>query len=180
MREGHTATAMSENPAIIAAPAPALEVEIGSNGEELIDTRFGKIAIRRDHPINFPRGLLGMPDKNHFCLLEFPVKKFAQFRLLQSLEDTALSFIVLPLEIDNPILERDDVVKGCKDLDIPERDLAMLLIVSVHRGANEVRLSVNARAPLLIDANRKEATQYVFQNNKYQVQQPLVLADAKP
>lgn len=175
MREGYTATAMSENPAIIANQVAS--PEIGPNGEEMIDTRFGKIAIRRDNPISFPHGLLGMPDKTSFCLLEFPIAKFSQFRLLQSLEDSALSFITLPLEINNTILERDDIVKACKDLNIPERDLAILLIVSVHRGASEVRLSVNARAPLLIDAQQREATQYVFQNNRYEVQQPLVLVE---
>ncbi len=176
MREGYSATAMSENPAIIAAQTPP-GVEIGPNGDELIDTRFGKIAIKRDNPITFPRGLLGMPDKTSFCLLDFPVKKFAQFRLLQSLDDNALSFISLPLEVVNDIIDREDIVKACKDLDLPEKDLAILLIVSVHRGASEVRLSVNARAPLLIDASRREATQYVFQNNRYLVQQPLTLAE---
>lgn len=177
MREGHTATAMSDNPAIIATQANATASEIGPNGEEIIETRFGKIAIKRDHPILFPQGLLGMPDNVRFCLLEFPVKKFPQFRLLQSLEDNALSFITLPVEVNNSIVERDDIEKACKDLGIPVKDLAILLIVSVHRGASEVRLSVNARAPLLIDANRREATQYVFQNNRYLVQQPLPLVE---
>lgn len=177
MREGYTATAMSENPAIIPAQASESVSEIGPNGEELIDTRFGKIAIKRDNPILFPQGLLGMPEHVRFCLLEFPVRKFPQFRLLQSLEDNALSFITLPVEIDNAIVERDDIEKACKDLNIPVRDVAILLIVSVHRGASEVRLSVNARAPLLIDANRREATQYVFQNNRYLVQQPLTLVE---
>lgn len=180
MREGHTATAMNENPAIIANSMDADAPATGPKGEEFIDTRFGKIAIKRDNPISFPHGLLGMPECVNFCLLEFPVKKFPQFRLLQSLDDAALSFITLPLEMDNSIIEREDILKGCRDLGIPEPDLAMLLIVSVHRGAQDVRLSVNARAPLLIDAQRREATQYVFQNNRYEVQQALTLVEQRP
>lgn len=174
MREGQTA-AVTENPAILANQMSQETVELGPNGEELIETRFGKIAIRRDNPIHFPRGLLGIPERTSFCLQEFPIAKFAQFRLLQSLEDNALSFITLPLEVNNELIDQEDISKACKDLSIPEKDVAILLIVSVHRGSGAVNISVNVRAPLIIDANRREATQYVFQNNRYLVQQPIPL-----
>lgn len=138
--------------------------------KEEIDTRFGRVTIFRKDPINFPHGLLGMPDRFQFCLTNFPSEKLARFRLLQSLDDLALSFITLPVDIDNPIIDVEDIRQGCKDLDIKEDNLAMLLIVSVHRTASAVRLSVNARAPLMLDATRRVATQYVFHNSKYRVQ----------
>ena len=137
---------------------------------DVIETRFGKITLKKDEPIVFPQGLLGMPDKANFFLTEFPSDKLRQFKLMQCLDDYSLTFITLPLEVDNAIIAKDDLATACKDLDIPLEELAVLLIVSVHRSATSVTLSVNARAPLLIDAKRKLAAQYVFPHDRYKVQ----------
>ena len=93
--------------------------------------------------------------------------------MLQSLEDDSLSFITMPLDPENPIIEQKDIDAGCKDLSIDPKNLAMLLIVSVHRTPEAIRLSVNARAPLFMDVTRRVATQYVFHNNKYDIQHPI-------
>lgn len=177
MSERQTAAVTTDNSAIIASQMAGAAPEFTADGEEIISTRFGKIAIRRDKPMRFARGLLGMPEKMNFCLLDFPVKKFPQFRLLQSLDDDALSFITLPLELENSIIDREDIDKACKDLNIAAHDLAILLIVSIHRGPAEVKISVNARAPVMIDVAKREATQYVFQNNRYLVQQTLTMVE---
>ena len=137
---------------------------------EQLQTRFGIVTIYRKNPIVFPHGMLGMPDRFQFCLTSFPAEKMKRFKMLQSLDDNDLSFITLPIDIENPIIDATDIVQGCKDLSIEEKHLALLLIVSVHRTPGAVRLSVNARAPLFMDAVRRVATQYVFHNNKYKVQ----------
>ena len=138
--------------------------------KEQIDTRFGKVTIFRKNPIVFPNGLLGMPDKFEFCLTKFPSEKLARFKLLQSLDDEKLSFITLPTDIENPIVGKDDVLTACKDLEMKPEELSMLFIVTVHRQADAVRLSVNSRAPIFINTPRRIATQYVFHNNKYEIQ----------
>lgn len=140
---------------------------------EIIDTRFGKVTIYRTNPIVLPNGMLGQPDKNQFCLTNFPSEKMARFKLLQSLDDTALSFITLPVEASNPIVERADMEQASRDLNIPLDQLVTLFVVSVHREAGAVKLSVNARAPIMLDAVRRVATQHVFHNAKYQIRQPL-------
>lgn len=135
-----------------------------------IESRFGTISVDVEKGILFPVGLLGMPDKHHFVLTDFPNPKLKQFKLLQSLDDPELSFITLPIDIDNGIVEVEDIENACRDMEIPAEDLAMVLIVSVHRGLNGVQLSVNARAPIFIDTERQAAAQYVFTSSKYQVQ----------
>ncbi|GEM_PF-500131 len=144
-----------------------------------LDTRFGKIKVPKmngesiaepDYSIVFPKGMLGMPDRNKFFLANFPLEKFSRFKLLQSLEDVALSFITMPTELENPIVSAEDIAEGCKDLSIPLDSLTLFFIVSVHRELdNTVKLSVNARAPLFIDSNKRTAEQYVLRNNKYVV-----------
>ena len=142
---------------------------------EVIDTRFGKVAIYRDRPIVFANGLLGMPDKSQFCLTNLPGEKLSRFTLLQSLEDLKLSFITLPVGLDNPVIAREDLEQAAKDINIPSADLVTLLIVTVHRGDGSVKLSVNARAPIFVHAERRHATQYVFPHTKYDIRHTIAL-----
>ncbi|MDX2112438.1 MAG: flagellar assembly protein FliW [Alphaproteobacteria bacterium] len=139
----------------------------------VIKSRFGEVAVDPAKILSFPRGLLGMPERFQFILTSFPSDKMAQFKLLQSTEDEALSFITLPLDLDNPIIARGDILLACRDLGIAEQDLAMLLIVSVHRTPDQVKLSVNARAPLMVDAQRRLGVQHVFSSDDYKVQHML-------
>jgi flagellar assembly factor FliW len=140
---------------------------------ETIQSRFGDIVIDTSKALVFPRGLLGMADKSRFALSNFPSEKMQQFTLLQSLEDKTLSFITLPLQIENPIIAANDIREASQGLQIAEPNLAILLVVSVHRRPTEVKLSVNARAPLFIDSANKLGVQYVFQNDAYKVQHML-------
>lgn len=140
---------------------------------ETIHSRFGEITVDTGKALTFPRGLLGMPDKCRFAVVEFPSEKMQQFMLLQSLDDKGLSFITLPILTDNPIIDAKDLQEAARDLQIAEADLALLLIVSVHRSPSEVRLSVNARAPLFLDVARRLGVQYVFQHDRYKVQHML-------
>ena len=138
-----------------------------------IDSRFGKVTIYPRQPITFTNGMLGMPDKLRYCLTRFPSPKMARFKLLQSLDDMALSFITLPIEVNNPLVDAADIQQAARDLDIPMVELALLLVVSVHRETGVARLSVNARAPIFMHAQKRTAAQYVFPNGKYQIRQPL-------
>jgi flagellar assembly factor FliW len=140
---------------------------------ETIKSRFGEVTVDTEKALHFPRGLLGMPDKQRFALANFPNPKMQQFMLLQSLDDAAISFITLPLELQNAIINADDLKSACRDLQITEPNLALLLIVSVHRSPDQVKLSVNARAPLFIDAERRTGVQHVFQQETYKVQHML-------
>ena len=139
----------------------------------VIKSRFGDVAVDAGKLLAFPRGLLGMPERFSFVLANFPSPKMEQFKLLQSVDDAALSFITLPVEVKNPIIAGKDILDACRDLQIDEKNLALLLIVSVHRTPDQVKLSVNARAPIMIDAERRQGAQYVFQSDEYKVQHML-------
>lgn len=146
----------------------------GNTGSQrTLVSRFGEIVVDPARAIHFARGLLGIPDRGLFTLVNFPSEKMQQFMLLQSLEEDALSFITLPLPLQNAIIAYPDIQMACRDLQINEASLALLAVVSVHRSPTQVRLSVNARAPLFIDADRKLGVQYVFQNDAYKIQHML-------
>lgn len=104
-----------------------------SEEPEVIDTRFGKIALQKNSPITFQRGLLGMPQSFHFFLTEFPSEKLGRFKLLQSLDDYNLSFITLPLPLQNDVILAEDLTRACTELKIVPENLVTLVIVSVQR-----------------------------------------------
>jgi len=144
-------------------------------GTEEMETRFGRVTVYPQQPIVFPSGVLGLPERQNYCLTRFPSEKMARFKLLQSLDDSQLSFITLPVDLVNPLIEQADLEQAARDLEIDPASLAILLVVTVHRESGVAKLSVNARAPILIHANRRLATQYVFPNTKYLIRQPLAV-----
>lgn len=155
-------------------PAVLSQTAIDETPEtEIVETRFGKVTLYKKNPIIFPNGILGMPDKFQFCLTSFPSEKLTRFKLLQSLEDANLSFIMLPVGVDNTLIERADIDQACKDLDLSADNTALLLIVTVHREGAVVNVSVNTRAPIFMNVQRRLASQYVFHNTKYQIRQPI-------
>jgi flagellar assembly factor FliW len=156
-------------------PAVINQAVLASTASETeeIETRFGRVTINTTQQILFPNGMLGMPDRTRYCLSRFPSEKMARFTLLQSLDDAALSFIMLPLDLANPIIEREDLEQAARDLEMPLDDVALLLVVTVHRESGVAKLTVNSRAPVLMDLTRRVAAQYVFPHTKYLIRQPL-------
>jgi flagellar assembly factor FliW len=141
-----------------------------ADSRDVIHSRFGEIVIDTRNALEFPKGLLGIPLAQHFVLANFPSEKMQQFKLLQCLDDTTLSFICLPLALENPILRREDALTASLELGIRPESLVILMIVCVHRTAEGTKLSVNARAPVFIDAERKVGAQHVFTQDHYKVQ----------
>ena len=140
---------------------------------EELETRFGRIAVESRRSIYFTTGLLGIPDSHNFFLTHFPSEKMARFKLLQSLDDASLSFITLPIDVQNPIIERADLEQAARDLEMGIEHTVVLLMVTVHRESGAAKLSTNARAPILVDVSRRVAAQYVFSHTKYLIRQPL-------
>lgn len=167
----HTVTQQPNNtdPEVVDATLEQVE-----SGTAVIETRFGEIEVPTENPIVFPQGLLGIAGNFEYALTDFPSKKLAQFKLLQSLNDPTVSFITLPIALDNPIIDRADIEKAAQDVGVGEIDnLTVLVIVSVHRSPHDVKISANTRAPLLVYVPTRTAVQYVFQNSKYKVQEIL-------
>lgn len=140
-----------------------------------IESRFGRITINPQKSILFPSGLLGMPNKLQFCLTAFPSEKMERFSVMQCLDDEKIAFITLALDLENPIIEQADIAQAARDLDLPLDDLLVILITSVHRETGTAKLSVNARAPVLVRVSMRVAAQYVFPHTKYLIRQPLSL-----
>ncbi len=156
----------------------ALQENIEGANTATIETRFGDVEVATDNPIIFAQGLLGIAGNFEYAMTDFPTEKLKQFKLLQSLNDPSVSFITLPVPLDNNLIAREDLEKAANDVGVEDYDnLVVLLIVSVHRSPHDIKLSANTRAPLLVYLPTRSAVQYVFQSSKYKVQELLNLGE---
>lgn len=139
----------------------------------MIESRFGTLTVRSHASLLFPQGLLGFTDYRNFALADLPDGKQPQFKALQCLTDANLAFLVAPLPSNSTAIDADDIQEACNSLSISPEDLAVVLIVTVRRDDDGAHVSVNLRAPVLIDTRNRVARQYVLPNNKYQIRHKL-------
>lgn len=145
-------------------------------GPRVISSRFGEVTVDLEKRINFPFGIVGLPQSLNFIITDMPQKSGSRFKLLQSLEDETFSFVVLPVDLQNSFIEKEDLTEMCDALNIAQENLLILLITSVRKNLDGTSsVSINARAPIAIDSQDKAGIQYVFPHNKYEICTPLTL-----
>jgi flagellar assembly factor FliW len=142
-----------------------------------IATRFGALAPDPERTIVFPHGLLGFADQHRYMLADIPGADSA-FKLLQSIDDPELSFVVLPLDLSDGPIAGPDLGAARRALAIEDAALAVLAIVTVRPHAERVDFTINLRAPLLIDTGRRLGYQHVLPDDAYPLRHPLPRADA--
>jgi flagellar assembly factor FliW len=141
-------------------------------------TRFGEVQIDRDRLITFPHGVLGFADCRRYALTDLPGREIV-FKLLQSVDQPELAFLVLPLELADGPIGQDDLWQACSELAIGWPALVALAIVTVRQEAGgEVHFSINLKAPLLIDSARQVGHQHVFTGEAYPLRHDLPRAEA--
>lgn len=155
--------ALAETPV---ASAPPIRVDAGT---AVIETRFGEMEFRLENAIYMPRGMLGYADFHEFGLANMPDPKLEQFKLLQSLSDHELSFIVAPLNPENDTIDPADIGAACALLSLNPDQSVVLLVVSTRRLGPNTQISVNLRAPIILDPVSRTAYQHVLLNNRYSV-----------
>ncbi len=165
---------MLANQSALQSTAAPPATDIGDANQTLvIESRFGTLTVRPRASLLFPQGLLGFADYRDFALADLPDGKQPQFKALQCLTDANLAFLVAPLPSDSTAIDADDIQEACNSLSITPEDLAIVLIVTVRRDDDGAHVSVNLRAPVLIDTRHRVARQYVLPNNKYQIRHKL-------
>ncbi len=136
--------------------------------EMMIQSRFGEVKVNPAAPVIFPNGILGLSNLTQYCLTEFPTPKMNEhFRLLQSLEDHSISFITMPMQAENPVISLEDAHKTCEEANVEKESALFLFIASMEKVGDIINITVNAKAPIIVDAKRKLAWQHVFSHNDY-------------
>ena len=167
---------MTDAAAAIAENAP--ELTASTEQEASIATRFGDLNVDPDKVINFDRGLYGLEHYHRFLLTSVPGwPEF--FKLLQSVDDPSLSLIVLPLNTGDGPIDSGDITEACETLGYDQSTTIVIGIVTMRDNNSNQVFTVNLKAPLLIDCDRRTGCQHVFANERYQLRHPLPSHDAE-
>jgi flagellar assembly factor FliW len=135
-------------------------------------TRLGAIPISECIVTVMPEGLLGFEDNKQYFIAPLQTTQNIHFKILQSLEDKGLCFIMMPVDTNTdpqaarvmetitPILERSD-------MDPTQVDL--YLIVSIEKTQHKTSMSVNLKAPIIFHKENNHAWQIVLEDPSYPV-----------
>jgi flagellar assembly factor FliW len=134
-----------------------------------IQTRFGEMVVDPSSTLRLPRGLMGFSHLHDFALAGLPEERFGNFKLLQSLEAPEVSFIVVPYQPGDGLIAPEDIAEAFQALGIGSADGAVLLVVSIRKSSDKATVSVNLRAPLVVDLKGRSAWQFVLSNQEYSV-----------
>lgn len=138
---------------------------------EIISKLLGKIEFDENSIIQFEEGLIGIPEKKRFLLIE--KEDFKPFCYLQSVDDPTFILIVInPLMVETEYrfnIFKDDLnALGIRD----ENDFSLFAIVIFAQQIEDI--TVNLKAPVLINIHSRKALQVILLNDDYTVEEPLI------
>jgi flagellar assembly factor FliW len=130
-------------------------------------SRFAEIDVDESKIIEMKSGILGFNHLDRFVMIIH--EEGSPFHWFQSLEDGSIAFIIMnPFiiksdyepEIDDQTLEMLEVNKA--------EDIELMVILTICSAP--VKITANLRAPLVINKQKKLASQVVLADEQYPVQ----------
>jgi len=139
----------------------------GETGMLVKTKHFGEIDLDENKVITFEDGIIGFEDcKRYTILYNSEEGERSTISWLQSLDTPELALpVISPLSVMadyNPIIE-DDVLQPIGEL--TEENVIILLTLSVP--SDITRMTVNLKAPLVINADTKKGCQIIAENPDY-------------
>jgi flagellar assembly factor FliW len=138
---------------------------------EMKTSRFGVIEIDEAKIITMRGGILGFQNLNRYIMILH--EEGSPFHWLQSLDEGSVAFIIM-----NPFLIKSDYEPEIDDrtieiLEIEKaEDIELMVIVSVR--SEPVKITANMRAPLVINRQKKLASQVILDDEQYPVRYEIV------
>ena len=138
---------------------------------EVISPVHGKITYDESEIIKFEKTILGFDKSKRFILKDVNENDF--FKILQSVDEPEVGFIVIsPFEVENnyEINLNNEVINTLK---IKEANNVLLYsLVTLNSKIEDI--TVNLKAPIVININNKKAQQFIIDKEKYKIKHPLV------
>lgn len=135
----------------------------------LVKTKFfGEVDLPEEKIITFDRGLIGLNDYKRFTILYDCEKEESNISWLQCLEEPTLALPVIKpwivKEDYNPVVE-DELLNHLGEL--TEDNLVLLLTMTVPTDIKQ--MTVNLKAPIVINADTRKGVQIICENRDYEV-----------
>jgi len=114
--------------------------------------------------------LLGVEEFNIYGLRKLQNANM-NYMLLQSLEVAEISFIVMPLIIDADGINLKDATEICNQIGIKNHQEATFFGILSMKSKE---ITINLKAPIILDCKNQLAWQVVMSDNKYCVEHSLL------
>lgn len=134
----------------------------------IITTRhFGEIEIDEEKILFFKEGILGFEHIKKYCLINDKDQE-SPFKWLQSFDEPGLAFAI----VDPFAIKKDYYInldKGIADILEIEKEEDILVFSIVVIPDDISKMSMNLKAPLIINARQKTGIQMVLDTDRYNV-----------
>ena len=143
---------------------------------QTIQTKYhGAIEIERDKIITFEHGIPSFETEKQFVVLPFSDEDL--FFILQSVNTEALAFV-----ITNPFvffqtydIKLDEATVSALNLQ-KQQDALVYNILTIKQPFDQS--TINLQAPIIINTKNQKAKQVILNDNRYQINEPLVKKEA--
>ena len=129
-----------------------------------IKTRiFGEVTIDDSKMIKFPNGIVGFPDLTDFALIHDAEQgEQAGIRLLQSVQEPTFAMPVV-----DPLIAKEDYNPLVDDnlLKVIGEGENILVLVTITVPSDLSKMSVNLKAPLVVNVDTRKAVQVVLEDD---------------
>lgn len=140
--------------------------------DKVVTKLFGEIGIDGQKLIQFPEGIIGFEQLKRFLLIHDTEKADSRIIWLQSIDEPAFALPVIdPLFIKedyNPVIE-DELLN--KIGEIKDNELLVLVIMKVP--SDITQMTVNLKAPVVINPNTRMGCQILAENEEYMIRYPI-------
>ncbi len=139
----------------------------------VVETKcFGTVEIDDSKIITFESGILGFENYQKYTLIYDSVKNKKTIMWLQSVEEKSLALPVIdPMIVDDkysPVVE-DSLLDAIGGVD--ENNMLILTVLTVP--SDITKMTVNLKAPVVINTDTCKGVQLVADNEDYKVRQPV-------
>ncbi|MBO4904183.1 MAG: flagellar assembly protein FliW [Lachnospiraceae bacterium] len=132
---------------------------------------FKEIEVDEDKLIHFPQGIIGFPELTDFLLIHDSESE-GGIRWMQSIQEPAFAMPVIdPLIVMpdyNPQIE-DDLLQPLGE--ITEDNSLVLVTITVPHEIE--KMTVNLKAPIVINGENRKANQIITEDDRYAVKFPI-------
>ncbi|ERK31821.1 flagellar assembly protein FliW [Clostridium intestinale] len=138
---------------------------------ELITKQHGTFTYNEEDIIIFKKGIMGLENLKKFIIAD--IKENPVFKILQSIEDEDVGLVIIsPFEVKNnyEIELKDDLIEK---LSISSQKEVMLYnTVTVNSDVHKI--TVNLKAPIVINMDKKLGEQIIIDKEEYKIKHPLI------
>jgi flagellar assembly factor FliW len=137
---------------------------------EIISPIHGKMIYEENEIIYFEKGIPGLNNYKKFIIKE--VGEDSPFKIMQSIEDTELGFIIISpffVKEDYEIKLSEEVLDSL-EINTPD-EVVLYSIVNLNSKVEEI--TANLKAPLVINIKTKKGQQYILDKEKYKIREKI-------